>query len=139
MQELFINGLWLLGVIIFCTSIAIPAVKIMGMGWLLWSVVTDAIVSLFVGIITLLFVIDALFPIRFITEIGRWSNVDPFAITVFVPLMTFGTLASSDAGWGSTAFIAVVILTLLGTMTFDSRLLWDAAEERKIRNSGDPA
>ena len=33
-------------------------------GWLLWSVVTDALVGLFVGIITLLFVIDAYFPIR---------------------------------------------------------------------------
>jgi uncharacterized membrane protein YfcA len=33
-------------------------------GWALWSVVTDAIVELAVGIITLLFVIDAWFPIR---------------------------------------------------------------------------
>lgn len=33
-------------------------------GWLLWSVVTDAMVTLMVGIITLLFVIDAVFPLR---------------------------------------------------------------------------
>lgn len=118
-QELFDNGLWPLGVIIFCTSIAIPAAKILGMGWLLWSVKRRSKKHL-AG--------RTRFH-RFITEIGRWSNVDPFAITVFVPLMTFGSLASSDAAWGSTAFIAVVVLTLLATMCFDSRLIWDAAEK----------
>jgi uncharacterized membrane protein YfcA len=33
-------------------------------GWLLWTVVTDAAVTLFVGVVTLLFVVDAWFPIR---------------------------------------------------------------------------
>jgi paraquat-inducible protein A len=117
-KELFKAGLWPLGVIIFCTSIAIPALKIGGMGWLLFSLRRRSRKHL---------VAKTKFH-RFITEIGRWSNVDPFAITVFVPLMTFNTLAASDAAWGATAFIAVVILTLLATMCFDSRLLWDAAE-----------
>jgi uncharacterized membrane protein YfcA len=35
-----------------------------GVGWLLWSIVTDAQVLLFVGIVTLLFVADALLPLR---------------------------------------------------------------------------
>ena len=120
-HELFKAGLWPLGIIIFCTSIGIPALKILGMGWLLVSLRRRSRKHL-VG--------RTKFH-RFITEIGRWSNVDPFTITVFVPLMTFGTLASSDAAWGSTAFIAVVVLTLLATMVFDSRLMWDAAEERR--------
>lgn len=33
-------------------------------GWALWSVVSDAMVLLFVGIITLLFILDAILPIR---------------------------------------------------------------------------
>lgn len=33
-------------------------------GWLLWSVVTDAMVLLMVGVITLLFIADALLPLR---------------------------------------------------------------------------
>ncbi len=117
-RELFNAGLWPLGVIIFCTSIGIPALKIFGMGWLIWSVKRESKKHL---------VAKTRFH-RFITEIGRWSNVDPFTITVFVPLMTFSTLASSDAAWGATAFIGVVVLTLLATMCFDSRLIWDAAE-----------
>ena len=117
-RELFHAGLWPLGVIIFCTSIGIPALKIFGMGWLLLSVRRRSPKHL---------IAKTKFH-RFINEIGRWSNVDPFTITVFVPLMTFGTFASSKAAWGSTAFIAVVVLTLLATMSFDSRLMWDAAE-----------
>jgi paraquat-inducible protein A len=118
-RELFKAGLWPLGIIIFCTSIGIPGLKILGMGWLLFSVRRKSRKHL-VG--------KTKFH-RIITEIGRWSNVDPFTITVFVPLMTFGAFASSKAGWGSTAFILVVVLTLLATMAFDSRLMWDLAEE----------
>src|ERR1700712_5076122 len=33
-------------------------------GWALWSVITDAEVLLIVGLLTLLFIIDAVFPIR---------------------------------------------------------------------------
>ncbi len=118
-RELFAAGLWPLGVIIFCTSIGIPALKIFGMGWFLLSVRRRSGTHLVAK--TKLH--------RFIAEIGRWSNVDPFTIAVFVPLMTFGSFASSSAAWGSTAFLAVVVLTLLASLTFDPRLLWDAAEE----------
>jgi uncharacterized membrane protein YfcA len=34
------------------------------MGWLLWTVVSDAAVLLFVGVVTLLFILDALLPLR---------------------------------------------------------------------------
>ena len=34
------------------------------LGWALWSVVSDAGVLLFVGVVTLLFILDALLPIR---------------------------------------------------------------------------
>ncbi len=120
-RELFKAGLWPLGVIIFCTSISIPAVKIFGMAWFIGSVWRKSDKHL---------VAKTKF-YRFINEIGRWSNVDPFIIVVFVPLMTFGSFASSKAGWGSTAFILVVVLTLLASMSFDPRLMWDAAERRK--------
>lgn len=117
-QELFDAGLWPLGVLIFCTSIGIPAIKILGMGWFVVSVRRRSGRHL---------VAKTKFH-RFINEIGRWSNVDPFTIASFVPLMTFGAFASSRPAGGATAFIAVVVLTLLASMAFDPRLLWDAAE-----------
>ena len=118
-QELFKAGFWPLGVIIFCTSIAIPLLKIMGLGWLQLSVLRRS---------GRLLVFKTHFH-RFIDEIGRWSSVDVFTIAVFVPVMQFGALASARAAWGATAFLMVVILTMLASHSFDPRLIWDAADE----------
>jgi paraquat-inducible protein A len=64
---------------------------------------------------------------RLVTELGRWSNIDPFTIVFFVPLANFGALASATAGWGATAFMLMTFLTMLASKTFDPRLMWDAA------------
>ena len=53
---------------------------------------------------------------------------DPFTIVFFVPLLNFGILASSSAGWGATAFVMMTFLTMIAVDTFDPRLMWDAAE-----------
>jgi paraquat-inducible protein A len=60
-----------------------------------------------------------------VAELGRWSKTDPFTIIFVVPLVQFGGLASADAGWGATAFMAMSILTMLASTTFDPRLMWD--------------
>jgi paraquat-inducible protein A len=117
-RELYQAGLWPLGIIIFCTSIAIPLIKILGLGGLLWSVQRRSSRRL---------VLKTRF-YRFIDEIGRWSNVDVFTIAVFMPLMQFGALASAYAAWGATAFMLVVTLTMAASQTFDPRLLWDAGQ-----------
>ena len=119
-RAVFHAGLWPVGVLIFCASIGIPALKIIGMGWLLLSIRRRSPQHL---VATTQFY-------RFINAIGRWANIDPFALAVFVPLMTFKSVASSDAAWGATAFITVVVLTLLASMSFDPRLMWDAAARR---------
>jgi paraquat-inducible protein A len=119
-ELLFGAGLWPLGILIFCTSIAIPAAKIFGLGWCVLSARRGSPKHLTAK--TRVY--------RFVDEIGRWSNVDPFTIVFFVPLMNFGTLASADAAPGSTAFILVVVLTMLASRTFDPRLMWDAARGR---------
>ena len=116
-QELFQAGFWPLGVIIFCTSIAIPLLKILGLGGLLWSIHARSTRGLVLK--TRLY--------RFVDEIGRWSSVDVFTIAVFAPLMQFGALASAHADWGATAFMLVVVLTMFASQSFDPRLMWDAA------------
>ena len=115
-RELLQAGFWPLAVIIFCTSIAIPLAKLLGLGWLLLSVRRGSRTHL---------VFKTRF-YRFIDEIGRWSSVDVFTIAVFAPLMRFGGLASARAYWGATAFMLVVVLTMAASRSFDPRLLWDA-------------
>ena len=117
-QDLFKAGLYPLGVLIFCTSILTPAVKIFSLGWCVLSVWRGSRRHLVARTRVL----------RVIAEMGRWSNTDPFAIVFFVPLINFGGLGSEDAGWGAIAFMMMTLLTMLASVTFDPRLMWDAGE-----------
>ena len=64
---------------------------------------------------------------RTIDLIGRWSNIDVFMGSVLVALLQFGALTSIRAEPGLVAFAGVVVITMLATEMFDSRLMWDAA------------
>jgi paraquat-inducible protein A len=118
-EDLFRAGFWPLGILIFCTSIAIPLLKLVGLGWFLASIRRRSSRRLVAK--TKLY--------RLIDEIGRWSNVDVFTIVIFVPMIQFGSLATASAGIGGVAFIAVVTLTMFASRIFDPRLMWDAAGE----------
>ncbi len=116
-QDLFKANLYPLGVLIFCTSILTPAVKIFALGWCVLSVWRGSRRHLVAKTRVL----------RLIAEMGRWSKTDPFAIVFFVPLVHFGSLGSEDAGWGATAFMMMTFFTMVASVTFDPRLMWDVA------------
>ncbi|HTV79573.1 MAG TPA: paraquat-inducible protein A, partial [Steroidobacteraceae bacterium] len=116
-KDLFQAGLWPLGVLIFCTSIAIPLLKLAGLIWFLIAIRRRSRRALVFR--TKLY--------RLIDEIGRWSNVDVFTIAIFVPMIQFGGLATASAGPGAIAFMLVVTLTMIASRMFDPRLMWDAA------------
>ncbi|RDU96004.1 paraquat-inducible protein A [Trinickia dinghuensis] len=118
--ELFQAGLWPFGILIFCTSIAIPFVKLAGIAWFVASVLRRSDRHLRTK--THLY--------RLIDELGRWSNVDVFTIAAFVPLIRFDGIANARPYDGATAFALVVILTMAASRAFDPRLMWDAAQER---------
>ncbi len=64
---------------------------------------------------------------RAVEFLGRWSMLDIFVVAVMVGLVKLGQTASVEPGMGATAFGAAVILTMLSSMSFDPRLIWDAA------------
>lgn len=59
--------------------------------------------------------------------VGRWSMVDVFVVAILVAVVQLGNLMSISPGPAAVAFAGVVILTMLAAMSFDPRLLWDAA------------
>jgi paraquat-inducible protein A len=115
--ELIHNDLWPLAVIVFVASIVLPLTKLLGLTWMLVAIQFRS--ARFLEARTRLF--------RMIDLIGRWSNIDVFMGSVLVSLLQFGALISVRAGPGLVAFAAVVVLTMFATITFDSRLMWDAA------------
>ncbi len=115
--ELIRNRLWPLAIIVFLASIVVPLLKLCGLTWMLLATLQ--------GSPRLLIARTRLF--RVIDTVGSWSNIDVFVASVLVALLQFGTIAEARAGAGLTAFAAVVILTMIATQTFDTRLMWDAS------------
>ncbi|MEX3606224.1 MAG: paraquat-inducible protein A [Burkholderia sp.] len=62
---------------------------------------------------------------RIVERIGRWSMLDIFVVTLTVALVHFRSLVEITAGPGALAFGSVVILSMLASMQFDPRLIWD--------------
>ena len=116
-EQLFGAGLWPLGILIFCTSIAIPLLKLVGLSWMMWSVHHGSDRRLVLK--TRLY--------RAIEELGRWSNIDVFTVAIFLPLIQVGGFVSVQAGTGAPAFLGVVVLTMIASRIFDPRLMWDSA------------
>ena len=118
--ELAQAGLWDLALLVFCASFLIPFMKLAGISWCVWSVLTRSNTRL----------VAKTRVYRVVEEIGRWSMVDPFVIGAFVPVMTYNSLIYGRAEAAAVPFTAVVVLTIISAKTFDPRLMWDAARGR---------
>ena len=121
--HLYYDGQPLLSAIVLVASLLIPLVKLLGLALLLvsvrwnWQWSPVARTRLYRGI----------------ELIGRWSMLDVFVVALLVALVRFGSLASIRPGAGATAFAAVVILTMLATLAFDPRLVWDRFERSELQ------
>ena len=120
-RQLLTSADWPLAVIIFVASIVVPLVKLIGIAWLLISVHYPR--PRYLRASTRLH--------RLIEVIGRWSATDVFVAALLSGLVMLDNLATVEPGPGVLAFGAVVFLTMVATMTFDQRLLWDAAEAER--------
>ena len=117
--ELMSGNDWPLAVIVFVASVAVPLLKLGGLGWLIFSARRGADRRL----------TDRTRLYRMIELVGRWSTVDVIVAALLTALVTLGNIAEVVPGLGVLAFGGVVFVTLLATEFFDPRLLWDAAGE----------
>lgn len=108
---------WPLAVLVLFASVVVPLLKLVGLSVLLIGTHRGAQSGLRER--TRLY--------RVVESVGRWSMIDVFMISILTAMVRMGSLASVYPGPGAVAFCAVVILTMLAAMTFDPRLMWDAA------------
>ena len=113
--ELVQNDLWPLAIIVFSASIILPLLKLCGLTWMLIATRLRSR-RLLIGRTRFYRMIDL---------VGRWSNIDVFAVSVLIAALRFGALTEVHAGNGLVAFAAVVIITMAATSVFDTRLMWD--------------
>ena len=51
-------------------------------------------------------------------------------ISILVALVKLGSIATIEPGVGATSFAGVVVVTMIASLCFDPRAMWDAAETR---------
>ncbi|MET0333086.1 MAG: paraquat-inducible protein A [Rhizobacter sp.] len=124
-EDLRRSGDWLLALIVFIASIAVPLLKI---GALLLLTVTAQRKSRWKQI-------ERAQLYRMIEAVGHWSMLDVFVVVLLVGMFRFGPLAGVMPEPGLLAFGAVVVLTMLAAGSFDPRLIWPEEEQPKDRPS----
>jgi paraquat-inducible protein A len=117
--ELADSGMWPLAALVFFASITVPVLKLAGLIYLLVTTRRGKTGQLRNR--TVIY--------RIVEAVGRWSMIDIFMISILVALVQLGALATIEPGIGAVSFAAVVIITMIAAMTFDPRLMWDAAGE----------
>jgi paraquat-inducible protein A len=122
--QLWNNGAWDLAVIVFTASIVVPLVK---MACLLLLLIGNRHSHLGQRERTRLY--------RMVEFIGRWSMLDVFVVALLLSLVRFGIMADVRAGPGILAFCGVVVLTMLASMSFDPRLIWDVRPPASSRRA----
>jgi len=120
--HLWKTGSWVIAIIVFIASITIPLLKLISLTLLLISVQRHSVwrpeqrTRLY----------------RLVELVGRWSMLDIYVVTLLAALVQIQSLAIVKAGPAALAFGAVVVLTMLASIYFDPRLIWDPL--RKERN-----
>jgi paraquat-inducible protein A len=112
-EEFWRSGSWDIAVLIFTASVAVPCTKFLALTLLL---------------------LDQKFPIgsrvgktrllRLVEHIGYWSMLDVLVVALVTALIQFRALGIAEPRAGIVFFGAVVVLTMLAAMSFDSRLAW---------------
>lgn len=116
--ELWVKGSPDLAVIVFTASIVVPMLKFLSMGILLlssqrgsgWARPQRA--KLY----------------RLVEFIGYWSMLDVFVVALLTALVRFSLLSRVEPLPGVIFFGLTVVLTMLASMSFDPRLIWDGRD-----------
>ncbi|BDU20589.1 paraquat-inducible protein A [Dyella sp. GSA-30] len=116
--ELWVKGSPDLAIIVFTASIVVPMLKFLAMSLLLisahrrtaWAQRQRA--KLY----------------RLVEFIGYWSMLDVFVVALLTALVQFGILSLVEPLPGVVFFGLTVVLTMLASMSFDPRLIWDSKE-----------
>jgi paraquat-inducible protein A len=118
-QELLAAGWYPVAILIFIASITVPLAKLVSLTGLLISVQRRSRWR----------PRDRAALYRVVEQIGRWSMLDVFVLTLLIALVQLGNLMTIEVGRASTFFASVVVLTIFAAKSFDPRLIWDAMEE----------
>jgi paraquat-inducible protein A len=112
-KSLFTHQQYFIGSLVFCTSILSPALKIIGLLFIPLTLDYPRWKQARTWVYKIIRVVDP------------WNMLEVFLLAIAVSMIEMGRVATVRPGAGVFSFAAVVALTLMATLSFDPRLLWD--------------
>jgi paraquat-inducible protein A len=106
-----------IAIIVFTASVIVPIGKLIALSGLLLSVHWRWAMS---GV-------HRARMFRVLEFLGRWSMLDIFVVAIMVTLVHLGQVVAIQPGMGALMFGGSVVATLFASLSFDPRLIWDAA------------
>lgn len=118
--HLWATGSYYIAIVVFVASIVVPIAKILILALLAW---TSSMRSAWARR-------ERAQLYRAIDFVGYWSMLDVFVVALLAATVQLGAAAEVRPLPGAVAFMAVVVLTMLASLSFDPRLTWDEPEPR---------
>jgi paraquat-inducible protein A len=113
--EFWRSGDWDIALLIFIASVAVPFIKFIAIGLLIFTVRKNSRWEQHQR--TVLY--------RIVEFIGHWSMLDVIVVALTSALMQFQVLGTAEPRLGIAFFCGVVVVTMLSALSFDPRLIWD--------------
>ncbi|WP_371926121.1 paraquat-inducible protein A [Pseudomonas sp. FSL R10-0071] len=117
--ELWKSGAWDIALLIFVASVVVPCMKFLIMFLLLTSTQRRSRWR----------TLERSNLYRIVERIGYWSMLDVLVVAVLAALVQFQLLSNIEPRIGIVFFGLVVVFTMLASMSFDPRLIWDSEVE----------
>jgi paraquat-inducible protein A len=114
------EGDYFISFVIFFTSICIPVLKIVGIAIMILMVKFDILSN---------YKKQSVKYYRFTDAIGKYSMVDVYVVILSATFVQYDHLIRIEIGDGIIPFMIVVFFTMLGSKSFDTRLLYQKAKE----------
>jgi paraquat-inducible protein A len=118
-RALYSKGNYVVGSLVFTTSILTPALKILGLLFLSLTLHSRRWKKF------------RTWTYKIIQFIDPWNMLEVTLLAILVSVAELGKVATVLPGAGVFSFGGVVILTISATITFDPRLVWDEPEVKR--------
>lgn len=116
------GGSWDIAALIFIASVGVPCIKFFVLGVLLITVQRSSTWAM----------LERARLYRFVELTGYWSMLDVLVVALVAALVQLRALSTVEPRSGILFFGLVVVLTMMASMSFDPRLIWDA-EKSDVR------
>jgi paraquat-inducible protein A len=123
-RGLYQTGSYFVGSLVFTTSILTPALKIIGLLFLSLAANSRRLIRTRTWVYKIIQIVDP------------WNMLEVTLLSILVSIAELGRVATVHPGAGVLSFGGVVLFTILATLTFDTRLLWDGHSENSAELRG---